>query len=305
MLREYALSPRVFEPAAYPSPGEFRLVMGLLNREFQRHGLVRNLRSGEWLAQLSTLDFRQNLIARKIVESLEKRKRLIPAECYRPAVPHDDREWTEEALLGHEKKKAYGIIAAHETAALFSKHKIVAAATALDEASWWNNRSDTATIGRTAKDYINTFRPVFRYSRGLVFVDPYIDTRKEHYRRSIPVILHYIAQTNRDCRVEIVTQFEDRADTGLDRAADLGVVNQDLGLKLVFKLVSAEFFNKYQHERFLVSDLASFSLTNGFDADLEPPRVMTICLLEDSPSADLQRAIDQACGVSACRSFRL
>jgi len=305
MLREYALSPRVFDPAAYASAREFKSVMGQLYRELQRHGLVRNLRDGAWLAQFNTPNFRQNLIARKIVEALEKRKRLIPAGCYLPAAPRDDREWTEEALLGHDRKKAFGIIATHDTAAFFPAGKIVAAATALDDAAWWNGRSDTATIGRAVENYLATFRPVFRYSRSLVFVDPYLDTRKVQYRRSISEILRYIAQVNRDCRVEFVTQFKDREDTGVERAADLKALNIDFRLKPVLKLVPAAFFNRYEHERFLVSDLASFSLTNGFDADLEPPRMMTVCLLEDSANEDLQRAIDQACGVSACRHFNL
>lgn len=304
MLREYALSPRVFDPKAYPSPEVFRSCMRQLDREFHRHGLVRNLRCGEWLAALLSSDFRENLMGKEVIKTLEKRKRLVPAESHLLQTPRNDREWTEEALLGHKKAKAFGIVTATESAAFFSEQKIVAAAADLEEAPWWIGRQDTATFARTVEDYITTFRPVLRHSRGLIFVDPYIDTRKEGYETSLREILGYLARKNPSCHVEFVAQYLERNDTGQSRAEHLSALIDGFKLNVVLKFVQGVFFRKYGHDRFLISDLASFSLTNGFDADVDSPRMMTVCLLEDAVCEDLQRQIDCA-NVGSSRQYRL
>lgn len=206
----------------------------------------------------------------------------------------------------HRKGKAHGIVATQDSAAVYRDQEIVAAITALDDASWWYERNHTATILRTCDDYIATFRTTFRHARGITFVDPHLDPRETRYRESISSMLTFISRVNPACRIEFVAQGNPAEGSGDGLVATLAEALHGLGLFVSVKLVRREFFRPFSHDRFILSNFGAFSLTNGIDVDLSArPRKMTVCLLEQKVSEELQRDITAATAVSSCQRFDL
>jgi hypothetical protein len=310
LLREYAITPDVFDVTSYAHPDTCDAELRGIKEVLLTEGLVRDLRAGEW-RRLFVNDGRPwHRRGKELLKKLAQQNRLV---AFRPTVsgsPPDDSAWCQEALRTHGVVPfTGGVIVTEPVKAGFPADPLVARIDRLASAAWWAARSSSVSLRRSMVEYLNQLEPVLRRANSLMFIDPHLDPAKRRYgefsqlleaagRRSpAPAIeIHRVCYESsgpaRKFPMSVdPVYFERRFRHGLQapvRAAGLRVQ--------VF--IWDDF-----HDRYLISDLIGISLPNGFDTTRDPTSLTRWSRLGRRDRDDVQREFDPSSGRHALQRW--
>ena len=221
MLREFAFSPDVFFPEAFgvkAANGEFvaaenhgHLALAALWKGIERFGVIRDLAAGGWG---KTLDARREDLharSRELLKKLRLDGRIVSAAAQSASTPTDEMGWLIEALASHK--------ADPEIAQFFGTDDFCGSVKAADYQQLPKGISKipfcppfagggcSIKVERNVAAYISALRPLIKYSRSLMFVDPYLDLQADNYQGFI-LLLKGIASINPDVEVELHRQIK-------------------------------------------------------------------------------------------------
>ncbi|NCC61813.1 MAG: hypothetical protein EOM12_12935 [Verrucomicrobiae bacterium] len=284
MFDEYAITPDVFDEGIYAHPEVHKQVMNRLYEELVKNGFVRDLQNGYWGLHISESLPKLSTLTQKLLLQLFKTKRIIIDNYSLPSEPSTTEEWTNTALGSHNQSKLTGII----TGTLkCTNNPLIAQSNNLDDAAWWSNRTHKITVPRKAQALANAYKTLLRQSTSLLLIDPFIDPSIDRYFNSLKVLLNETWHNEKLSLIELhrvsITKFDDKLGRKVDRklpAAEWEHKFQRLSQFLTNNNQSATVYiwekSRKDHDRYLISDLAATSLTNGFDYGESDVTITTI-----------------------------
>ncbi len=294
MLSQFAIVPRAFSPAHATSPNALDSGIGSLNDLCRAEGLFLDLRNGGWSAFLSSLNDR----GKAFLSFAKKRNRIITVEGKLKTDPNEDDEWLWEAQAINDKGRCRAIVADDQMAGENGHDASITSIERLNTTAWWENRSHSEEISRTTKNYLETLWPLLKQARLLMFVDPYIDPAAENYeefpqillssgsKELRPLIQIHRASWRRDTAGKLVTQ-------------GLGAWNADFAAwsnQLEAAGITCEVYIWPDvHDRFLVTDIISINLPNGFDIAKRAHAPTRWTRLTQQDQERLQKEYDPSC----------
>lgn len=300
LLREYAITPDVFDQSCYPHQASCDAELRSLKEVMLTEGLVRDLRTGEWRRLFVNDERPWHRRGKELLKKLAQQNRLMPFPPTLGGAPADDSQWCREALGTHRVLPfTGGVIVTESVKAAFQNEPLVARIDRLANAPWWATRSSSVGLRRSMKEYLENLDPVLRCANSVMFIDPHLDPARPGYgefahlleaagRRSpAPAIeIHRVCYEGSGPNRVFHTNnnFERRFREALQasvRAAGLSVE--------VF--IWDDF-----HDRYLISDLIGISLPNGFDTTTDPTGVTRWTRLGTNDRDDVQREFDPASG---------
>lgn len=296
LLRDYAITPDVFDQASYSSEEVAGLHLDRIREVLVTEGVVRDLRAGEWRSVFSGDGRAWHRRAKELVKKLATQSRLVGFPCLKPTLPTNDREWCEEAIACHGYEAMTGGIIVTE--AVKSSHPGEALVERIDHlarAPWWTSRSPSVRLTRSLVEYRKHLASLLRCANSLQFIDPHLDPTRHDYR-DFHAVLSYAGGRTPQPLIElhrVCYEGSGRARTVLDPGelerrfrAELSAPLGAAGLK-VDLFVWDDF-----HDRYLLSNLAGVLLPNGFDTSGNPADVTTWTRLGRSERDDIQREFD-------------
>jgi hypothetical protein len=271
LLAEYALTPGVFDVAAYTSEEACGAHLQTLKDVLLHEGLVRNLRSGEWAKTFDDSSRQWHRRGKELLKTLLAQQRVVLADAARPTAPQTDADWCDEAMKSHDascpKRPLAGVIATDATAVPHARSGIVSSVSKLSSAPWWASRSCSLRLKRTFEDYKAALDPVLQHANSLIFVDPFIDPEDHHQYGDLMKLLEGL----RDRAVKPLVEIHRAAwyDGGNDKRAQVNKVVAALtpGITEVAEtagLAVDVFLWNDIHDRFLITNLIGISLPYGF-----------------------------------------
>ncbi|MBM3852864.1 MAG: hypothetical protein FJ399_06875 [Verrucomicrobia bacterium] len=302
MLREYALTPQVFSAGAFENSTVRRLALAQLVPEFiHGAGVVRNLADGAWEKAVEATVGQNDVDGSRLLKALLLRGTI---RCHAPGpVPgHGEAEWISVAETEHAARPLRGVIC---SPAIQTTDRLVANITHLDRCAWWTEHPSSWSLNRSLDDYRKFFEPLFTYSRELFFVDQYLDPLEPNYS-DFSKLLRFLHQKNQSCRVSIHRSIEKQVpgrrplqpsiDEWSGRFQSLADESGH-SFELVLRRESEAYLNAQfrPHDRFLISNVAILSLTNGFDTQKYAMTTMT--LLREEDGANYRRFYERTYGL--------
>lgn len=306
LLRDYAITPDVFDVTSYTSEEVCGLHLERLREVMLTEGLVRDLRDGEW-GRLFSGDARQwNRRGKELVKKLATQSRLVPYLASSVVPPVDDCAWCAEAIATHGVRQFDGgVIVTERVKAAYEREDIVARIDRLSATPWWAGRSPSVRLPRTLVAYSGHLAPVLRYANAILFIDPYLDPARRGYR-DFPQLLAMAGGRAPAPRIEIhrvcweessdkrlLPAFQARIEAAFRQA--LEAVAQTAGLRVEIFL-----WDDF-HSRHVISDLIGVLMENGFDQTSDPRAVTTWTRLGRSDRDDVWREFEPASGRHALR----
>ncbi|MGJ5629432.1 hypothetical protein [Nostoc sp. CALU 1950] len=297
MLVEYALIPDIFDANCYDYPELCSSRIEYIKDALLEEALVRDLRNGELCKYFQTClkkngDFWPSR-SKEIIKKLIKQNRFRRVPAAQDTTPSNYLEWCHEAISSHNQEPLNGVITTQLHAVAVSKPDIVASIDKLSGADWWRNRSPSVRLHRTTNDYLRHLQLLLCHANSIMFIDPYLDPLKGHYRE-FNKLLAAIKNPDEPPAIEIhicyladsITKSQYEADF---RSKLSGVINT-AGLT-----VKVFIWDKF-HDRYLISNLMGIKLNNGFDISDNPQEMTTWGRLGRSDRDDIQREFDPASG---------
>lgn len=296
MLSQFAIIPRAFNPAHATSPNALDSGIGSLNDLCRAEGLFLDLRNGGWSGFLETLNDR----SKAFLKFAKNRNRIIATDGKLKTDPSEDEEWLWEAQAVNEKGRCRAIVADDAMAAENGHDPAVTSIEKLNRTTWWEERSPAAEISRTTKDYLETLRPILRQARLLMFIDPYVDPLAENYKE-FPQLLFSAGTREYKPRIEIHRASWRKDAEGRKVPQALGAWKADFAewdKQLEAAGIAGEVYIWPDvHDRFLVTDIISISVPNGFDIALRPQGPTRWSRLMQVDQERLQKEYDMNCRV--------
>lgn len=299
LLAEYAITPDVFDAAAYSSGEVCGLHLQTIKEVMLQEGLVRNLRDGEWSEVFASNARPWHVRGKELLKKLKTQKRLVLSRAELTRAPSTDADWCDEALASHSSENLTGIIVTGCVAARYASHSAVASVEKLAGAPWWSQRSCSVRLKRTLVDYLAALRLVLRHANSIMFIDPHLDPCEARYSDFISLV------KAAGCRIpapRIEIHRVGYRGSGLSRQvlrdSDLVDLQTEFCRALSFPLadagVSAKVFIWSDfHDRYVISDQIGISLPNGFDTTTSGV-VTTWTRLSRADRDDIQREFDPA-----------
>ena len=282
MLREFALSPDVLFASAYgitthdgtfhPSEEHGRLALGALRKGLERGGIVRDLADGGWLNAVKNSPEGLHPRARELLKSIRVSGRVVRASMFSKAQPSSEGEWLDEAFASHEAEPALSQFFGTDG---FISNKVKAAEyqylpkgiSQLPFCEPFSGGACSVKVKRTLDDYERALCPIFKHSRSLMFIDPYLDLSESNYKEFVG-LLHAIAKVRPDVQIELHRQLrmaganKPLVTVGEWQKRFRQILNADTVLcKLDIKVYVWDEF----HDRYLISNLMGISVPYGFD----------------------------------------
>ena len=286
LLADYAITPDVFDPASYSTPGECEARLDYIRETILTAGLVRDLRDGHWHALFNSYQRRLQRHATtgapttwpdsgtrtwhrrgtELVKKLRDQKRLVRYPAALPDPPADNGEWCAEALATHAGEPLTGgVIVTKQVKDNYPAERIVARIDRLSSAPWWKGmQSSSVRLARTHTDYEMHLDPVLRCSNSLMFIDPHLDPTRTGYagfgallqraggRTPAPLVeIHRCVPLDQDLR-----RFE--------RQSRGALVDSLRTARLQARVFIWRTWTRF-HDRYLISNLVGISLPDGFD----------------------------------------
>jgi len=313
LLRDYAITPDVFDETSYPHPAACDAELRSLKEVLMSEGLVRDLRSGEWRQVFTNNGRPWHRRGKELLKKLVQQNRLIAFPPMLSAMPSDDRGWCEEAVSSHYRTPFRGgVIVTQSVRAAFPTQPVVECIDRLTNASWWASRSPSVTIARRLDEYQRHLNPVLHCANSLMFIDPHLDPERPGYREFAQLVavagnrapapaieIHRVCYEGsgqsrtlpmRDNPEYFDRRFRDNLEATI-RASGLHV---DVFIWDDF------------HDRYLITNLIGISLPNGFDTTTDPHSVTRWTRLGRNDRDDIQREFDPASSRHALRRrFRI
>lgn len=302
LLKDYAITPDVFKTDSYLCKGSCensrkRLYRRSIYRLFdmiRSHGVIRNLREGEWLdaakVNIDSLDTRTDRLLRK----MERRSVQFKSQKSDHFTPSNDKHWLEEAIKTmHVQKFNGGIITAIPFDELFKtdvqfkelfdefreKHRNGAQIRHVrdllggksGDLDWWpQSGSPSIYLSKDVRDYKENLFPIFRYANYVHLVDPHIKLEQLYNQGKKDIgnmILGFGNGIESTLRITIHTSK--KALRGVNFEDEKKKSQRELSAALRQAKVKSQidvFVWKDFHDRYLISDLIGIVLPHGFYA---------------------------------------
>ena len=281
MLREFALSPDVFFASAYgittgdgafhPSDRHAQLALNALRKGLERGGIVRTLAAGEWLKTVMNLEEGLHPRSREVLSKIQKSGRLVPSEMLSQSVPINETGWLCEAFASHQAEpllsQFFGTDNFTDTIRAADYQHLPKGISKLPFCEPFAGGGCSVKIKRTLGDYTRVLSPIFKHSRSLMFIDPYLDLTESNYGDFVH-LLHEIAMVRPEVQIELHRQLRTVGagnplvpagewKNRFKQTIDADEVLRKLDIKV---FVWDEF-----HDRYLISNLMGISVPYGFD----------------------------------------
>ncbi|GIW80404.1 MAG: hypothetical protein KatS3mg105_2211 [Gemmatales bacterium] len=300
LLRDYAITPDVFDETSYPHPStceaELRGIKDILLEE----GLVRDLGDGHWRRLLLSDARPWNRRGKELLKKLVQQNRLMPHVLSGAAMPSDgdDVAWCREAIATNAVSPfTGGIIVTESVKQSFSKEPLVARIDRLSSSPWWSSRSSSVRVQRNLNDYRKNLEPVLRCARSIMIIDPHLDPTQRRYSDVIHLLTAMGGRMPRPLiEVHRVCWFDSR---------DKRDQHDEAGWQNLFaswtqplkdcKLQCEVFIWDDFHDRYIISDLVGIGMQNGLDTTAATDLTTWHRLGRDQRD-DIQREFDPASG---------
>lgn len=298
LLRDYAITPDVFDLASYSSEEVAGLHLDRLREVLVTEGIVRDLRAGDWRKVFLGDERAWHRRAKELLKKLATQSRLVEFPPRWPVAPADDHGWCEEAIACH----AYvamtgGIIVTEPVKAAHPGEPLVERIDELMRAAWWSSRSPSVRLTRSLGEYQRHLGAILRCANSLQFIDPHLDPTRHGYR-DLPALLATAGGRTPPPLLELHRVCYEGSGAAR-RILDLGQLETDFRAALTTPLRAAGLqvevcvWDDF-HDRYLLSNLAGVSLQNGFDCSRNPADVTTWNRLGRAERDDVQREFDPA-----------
>jgi hypothetical protein len=298
MLREYVLSPDIFDSSCYQDAALCRIHLQNLKEPLLQEGLVRDLRDGGWSNYVRNDQFPLDKMGKELLKKLKSQNRLRRFPAFpENKEPQSYREWCQEALASHGQESLQGIIASEELKKEFVDRKEVGSIEKLYQTRWWQDRSSSTRVARKVEDYLEKLNLVLTQANSLMFIDPNIDPESSNYR-DFYRLLHATR------RPGIVPQIEIHRKCARGSGRKAEVIGNKQWEKIFRDNFEELFYNEGLkaevfiwddfHDRYLITDIIGINLPYGFDTDPRPKARTTWCRLGREDKDDIQREFDPA-----------
>ena len=313
LLRDYAITPDVFDETSYPHPEACDAELRILKDVLLTEGLVRDLRAGDWSRVVADEARPWHRRGKELLKKLAQQNRLVRFECHHEEAPIDDVAWCREALGTHGVLAfTGGIIVTEPVKASFPGEDLVARIDRLSSAPWWSQRASSVTLRRRIEEYCEQLAWVLRCANSLMFIDPHLDPGKTRYSDFVQ-LLRAAGHRNPAPRIEIhrvlyegsgpnrilpmrhdPEYFKRRFRAAWERAL------REAGLSVAVYL-----WDDF-HDRFLISNLVGILVPNGFDISGHPNSVTRWTRLGREDRDGVQREFDPASNIhELCDVFHI
>lgn len=192
--KEYAITPEVFDPGCFESPGEHRLFMTLLKTGLGESKFLRCDKQ-EWKSKAEQCAI-GTMASNALLKHLIKNKRLLSNDLLKSS--QDD--WVSYFEATHRKHPMAGILVDDlsdiSNAAAFS-HARVSEMTP-DYPSWWFESAQSMHINCSAREISDCLTMLLRNARSIHLVDQYFDLGERRFSDVFRTMCHEI-KTNAHC----------------------------------------------------------------------------------------------------------
>lgn len=308
LLAEYAITPDVFDPTAYPNADACGVHLQYLREALLNEALARDLRNGDWSGLLAGTARPFHSRTKELLRTLAKERRLRRAPATMPAVPACDRDWCNEALASHQIENLAGIVATESVKTDFQQEALVARIDRVLHAPWWVGQRPSIRLLRDLPAYMDGLRLVLKCANSIMFIDAHLDPSQGRYRDMLPLLLAAGGRTpspqievHRVCYVgsgpnrtfvangEWETRFRQAWTTDLPGNG----ISVDVFIWDDF------------HDRHVISDIIGIQMENGLDTTTANSKTTWARMSRDDRD-DVQREFDPASGRHALRHrFRI
>lgn len=280
MLHEFAFSPDVFFPSAFgvksdqgafiPNEDHGHLALASLWKGIERFGVIRDLSNGGWGRALDNRQQDLHVRSRELLKKLRLNGRVVPAVAHMAESPAVEGEWLAEALASHISEpqitQFFGTDEFCSSLKAADHHHLPRGISKIPFCSPFSGGGCSTKVDRNVAAYVNVLRPLIKYSRSLMFIDPYLDLQAANYQDFL-ILLKDVASINPGVDIELHRQIKpahgaqflsaDNWTQSFDQvlAADPVLKNQKIKV-----FIWDEF-----HDRYLVSNLMGISAPYGFD----------------------------------------
>ena len=262
MLYEYAVEPKAIG-ASWES---FRYLIEKFG--FHRGRLISQF-PGKWIqlvVEAAKQSGMQDVRYKSLVNRLQKAKREALIRSGREYDPHAG-DWLDNAIEQHTLDPFHAIIASENWG---DNDFILVAEDIVEETPLMNTRTDWG-VERTSEAIAEAMSPLLKFSKKILFLDPYLDIREQRYRETLKASLEIVAAHqpgNFQCEIHFCTH-DSRPSTEfiIDNAADWlsGILPESLSILLFCWAVKAD--GDIFHDRYLVTDRGGMSLGAGLSSE--------------------------------------
>jgi len=280
MLHEFAFSPDVFFPSAFgiktdqgafiPGEDHGHLALSSLWKGIERFGVIRDLSNGKWGRALDDRREDLHVRSRELLKKLRSNGRVVPAPAHMARSPVAEGDWLAEALASH--------IAEPEITQFFGTDEFCGSLKAAEHqhlprgiskipfCSPFSGGGCSTKVDRNVGAYVDALRTLIKYSRSLMFIDPYLDLQATNYQDFL-ILLKKIASINPGVDIELHRQIKPAYGGQLRSAGNWKKsFDQVLSADPVLKNLTIKVFIWDEfHDRYLVSNLMGISVPYGFD----------------------------------------
>ncbi|MCL4215434.1 MAG: hypothetical protein KJ052_00280 [Candidatus Hydrogenedentes bacterium] len=299
MLGEIAITPDVFTETGHRSPEAAHAYLQMLKEPLLEEVLVRDLWAGDWRRSLSEIPC--SPMGKEVLKKLTRDGRLREVPPFGQASPVTDEGWCSEALASCKEPggKLDCILTTDSTKQRFGNETLVTNLERVSSHPWWQRRSSSIEVRRSSDEYALHLDRILKCANSFMFIDPHLDPTEYRYsqfcrllkmaeRTSVQprIEIHRVCYKGGGAQREIVKDWQSRFETAL-RPKMAG---------------SPLHINVYIwddcHERYLITNIFSIHLGNGFDVDQSKT---TWSRLGKGQRDNLQREFDEASGQHTLR----
>jgi hypothetical protein len=280
MLHEFALSPNVFLSSAFGVktdlgafiPGETHghLALTSLWKGIERFGVIRDLSGGKWWAALDGRGVDLHPRSRELLKKLKLNGRVVRAAARMAGSPTAEKEWLAEALASHAAEpkitQFFGTDEFCASLKVADHENLPKGISKIPFCLPFSGGGCSIKVKRNINVYIDVLRPLIKYSRSLMFIDPYLDLSASNYKDFL-TLLETIASINPGVNVELHRQIKSAHGEPMRKAsAWKQSFHQIISANPALKNLNIEVFIWDEfHDRYVVSNLMGISVPYGFD----------------------------------------
>ncbi len=269
-FREYVVTPEALVPDLENDSerrGLHRGVVKSLLRELGRVGLLRGESIGAWKAKISEIAHPETKAA---ITALFANRRIVESCEVDGRIPQSEADWRSIAERSARNLPLFAFVSADESACRSRTLVRTSGIGRLTEQNWWNDRSESWLIRRSKEDFDHELNVPLRHANSLVFIDPYFNPALERYFKFIEVLEPAGSRNSPPC-IEIHTAVHPKRPDAptlellISEFVNLESKLTKMRLSLNVTIWNSNALRHTMHDRFLLTDLGSFSCSNGFE----------------------------------------
>jgi hypothetical protein len=273
MIYEFALTPGLFcQNGNTPLLSALQYLLVTITRESHVIGVVRKRLWRPSVFQAVTSlpsPFRERL--HNLLSVLKDRGRIISRQ-YQTNTENAlkaDPDWLDEFLLAHTENPFDAIVTLSESRESCQGTKeCIYDVESLLETSLFTTYEHSKRVKREAAEFVKVLRPLLRYARSILLIDPHIDPTVQRYLRPVSALLNSTFDRGRypaPAIVEMHTKASD--DVAIQEAQMRGSLlpRMNPGTRVRVVLWAEKQIQETFHNRFFLTDLCGIEVGHGFD----------------------------------------